>query len=122
MLDNCSITDPKKRSNIWFDQTYGFKTIETFNVYMRIAYLHKSRIRTYLTKYFNITDDQIKCITNNDTNLIQTSIQRYSMALNELFFDKFCHLSGGDSCSGVDYAMIQWADAGVTNDIGKVNI
>lgn len=39
---------------MWYDQTYGFGKLSTFNVYMRIYIKKRTNIRTYLIGYFEI--------------------------------------------------------------------
>ena len=44
-FDKCQIKDWDTKNNLWFDTTYGFRSSDTFNVWVRIAYLHKTNIR-----------------------------------------------------------------------------
>ena len=120
IMDDCKVNDIDIVNNMWFDQTYGFSNVVTFNVYMRIAYLYKTNIRAHLVEYFGITDKQMGCIANDTENLIGANIVKYSTELNNKFYDSFCKASGGDHCTGTDYAIIQWATNGLTNDIDKV--
>jgi hypothetical protein len=41
---------------MWYDETYGFGKLSSFNVYMRMLILGKTRIKTYLKNYFDISE------------------------------------------------------------------
>jgi len=49
---------------MWYDETYGFGKLSTFNVYMRILIKKKTNIRNYLLGYFNISSAQMDKIIN----------------------------------------------------------
>lgn len=49
---------------MWYDETYGFGKLSTFNVYMRILIKKKTNIKTYLIGYFKIKQEQMDEIIN----------------------------------------------------------
>ena len=67
-FEKCQIKDWDTKNNLWFDTTYGFRTIDTFNTWIRIAYLHKSNIRSHLINYFGLTEEQMTCLVGDATS------------------------------------------------------
>ena len=54
--------DDQTMKKMWYDETYGFGKLSTFNVYMRILIKNKTNIKTYLINYFAILPDQMNQI------------------------------------------------------------
>lgn len=111
----CGIENKTIQNNIWFDESYGWKTLGTFNVYLRINFLKKTNIKKYLTGYFRISLKQIECLTLDPNSMIQTKVIQY---LNDLHtkYDADC----GQSCTQGEFAIIQWGQNGITDAVDKV--
>lgn len=114
-LDRCKISNTTIQNNIWFDESYGFKAISTFNVYLRINFLKKTNIKTYLTGYFGITMEQIECFTLSPESMIDKAVQEYLGDLHDKY-DGDCERE----CTQGDFAIIQWGLRGLTDAVNKV--
>lgn len=116
-LTRCGVTDISIQNNMWFDESYGFKTLSTFNVYLRINFLGKTNIRTYLQNYFGISEPEIKCLTLDKDSMIEKAVEEYLEDLHSKY-DGDCVTR----CTQGDYAMIQWGQNGITDAVDKVII
>jgi len=114
-LTLCNITSPDTQAMMWFDTTYGFRQMNTFNTWLRISYLKKTNIKSYLIGYFNIDSDKMNCLTDDNSWLVKLS--KSSLFLMNEKFKESCAES---ECTSIELTMLQWGGKSVTNMIGKV--
>lgn len=113
-LEKCGIKDLKTQGDMWFDQSYGFREVQSFNNWMRIVYLGKTRIKTYMTGYFELEKKQMECLVDKKSWL-QSEIDKELATLN----DKFKQYCPDEKCGVREYAILQWAGSELTEMVGK---
>ena len=116
---------------MWYDETYGFGKLSSFNVYMRMLILGKTRIKTYLKNYFDISEYQInKIVSNNklDDGWLYNFKETYKNDIDkeyELDCKKDTVLGEGERtqyCDQTDLTFIQWGTRDLTTDIDLVSL
>ena len=102
------------QTSIWFDITYGWSKLDTFNNWIKIAYqpVVKKNLKGFITSYFNLTTDQVNSLVGTGSFLSNTIIE-----LNTTISTKFSKICSKPVCDQTDLAQIQWANKGVTLDI-----
>lgn len=137
MINRIGIEKPKIKK-MWFDETYGFSKLDSFNVYMRMLILNKVRIKTYLIIYFGITEKQIDMIASSelvegkrswlydfkmkyydgiDTDFGTQCLQKLDSRIEKRQVGE----ERTKDCTQIDLTFIQWGSRKLTKNVKKVN-
>jgi hypothetical protein len=114
---------------MWFDENYGFGKLSTFNVYMRMLILGKTRIKDYLINYFPISEENLEKIVGDNNSWLSGFRDFYKSDIDTVFGSEcekkanFHHPNNRnvgertDNCDQTDLTFIQWGTRKLTNHI-----
>lgn len=106
------------QSKLWFDDTYGWSSINTFSNWIKITFWpeKKKNLKKAMTIYFGITEDQMNSLTEEGSYLYNL-VSKYNSTIRTKF-EAIC----GQMCTDTDLATIQWASKNITADINKPDV